>query len=79
MSSPPFLVLLDFQMRRLSGWHFRDVPLYERAIAGVPVAALSGHGGIAQQAAVMQMVGYLSKPAMWASSEILRRICQLAL
>jgi CheY-like chemotaxis protein len=75
----PCLVLLDLQMPGTSGQQFRQLQLRDRRIASVPVAALSGHGGIAQQAEAMGIAGYLPKPIdLDRLLAVLRRTCRLA-
>jgi CheY-like chemotaxis protein len=58
----PCLVLLDLNMPGVSGWQFRAMQLLDHQISMIPVVALSGHGGLAQQANILEMAGYLTKP-----------------
>jgi CheY-like chemotaxis protein len=58
----PCLILLDLNMPGVSGWQFRAMQLRDHQIAMIPVVALSGHGGLAQQANMLEMAGYLTKP-----------------
>jgi CheY-like chemotaxis protein len=58
----PCLVLLDLEMPGMSGSQFRAAQLRDPRLATVPVVALSGDGGVAQQAEVMRMTGHLAKP-----------------
>ena len=58
----PCLVLLDLNMPVTSGWRFRALQLDDRRIADVPVVALSGHEGVAQQSSRLLLAGYLAKP-----------------
>jgi CheY-like chemotaxis protein len=75
----PCVVLLDLHLPGLSGQEFRARQLLDRQLAGVPVVALSGHGGIAQQAAAMRMEDYLEKPIdLDKLLLVLRRVCRQA-
>jgi CheY-like chemotaxis protein len=75
----PCVVLLDLHLPGLSGQEFRARQLLDRQLAGVPVVALSGHGGIAQQAAAMNMDDYLEKPIdLDKLLVVLRRVCRQA-
>ena len=58
----PCVVLLDLNMPGTSGWRFRALQLRDRAIADIPVVALSGHGGLDQQAQALKLDGWLDKP-----------------
>jgi CheY-like chemotaxis protein len=42
----PCLILLDLMMPVMDGWQFREEQLRDPALAGIPVVALSAHGGI---------------------------------
>ena len=60
--SRPCVVLLDLTMPGTSGWRFRALQVRDRAIADIPVIALSGHGGLELQAQAMKLDGWLEKP-----------------
>ncbi|HEV7732763.1 MAG TPA: response regulator [Candidatus Binatia bacterium] len=75
----PCVVLLDLHMPGVDGREFRAAQLLDRQLAGVPVVALSGHGGIAQQAQAMRMADYIQKPIdLDKLLSVLRRLCQKA-
>lgn len=75
----PCVVLLDLHLPGLSGQEFRARQMLDEELAGVPVVALSGHGGIAQQAAAMRMDDYLEKPIdLDKLLVVLRRVCRQA-
>ncbi len=75
----PCVVLLDLHMPGTSGQEFRAAQLLDRQLAGVPVVALSGHGGIAQKAQAMRMADYIQKPIdLDKLLSVLRRVCQKA-
>ena len=76
---PPCLVLLDLNMPGTSGWRFRALQLRDRAIADVPVIALSGHGGLEQQAQMMTLDGWVGKPLDFDKLlAIVGRTCRVA-
>jgi len=75
----PCVVLLDLSMPGISGWRFRALQLQDRRIATVPVIALSGHGGIAQQSSRLRLAGYVAKPPdLDKLLATVRQTCQLA-
>ena len=75
----PCVVLLDLNMPGTSGWRFRAMQLRDRAIADVPVIALSGHGGLEQQAQAMNLDGWLEKPLDFDKLlAIVGRTCRVA-
>jgi CheY-like chemotaxis protein len=75
----PCLVLLDLNMPGTSGWRFRALQLRDRAIADIPVIALSGHGGLEQQARAMNLDGWLEKPLDFDKLlAIVGRTCRVA-
>lgn len=72
----PCLVLLDLQLPDMAGREVRARQLQDPALAAIPTVALSGHGGIAQQARAMGMVDYLTKPLdLDKLTAVLRRVC----
>ena len=75
----PCLVLLDLNMPRSSGWTFRAAQRHDPRLAAIPVVALSGHHGVAQQAEALGVEDYLSKPLDFDKLlRIVRRTCRLA-
>ena len=75
----PCLVLLDLNMPGTSGWQFRALQLLDRRIADIPVVALSGHDGIEQQAKMLKLAGFLSKPLDFDGLlATIQRTCRLA-
>ena len=75
----PGCVVLDLNMPGTSGWRFRAMQLRDRAIADVPVIALSGHGGLEQQAQMMTLDGWVGKPLDFDKLlAIVGRTCRVA-
>jgi CheY-like chemotaxis protein len=75
----PCLVLLDLSMPKMDGWTFRETQLREPRLAVIPVVALSGHGGVAQQAAALGMIDHLGKPPdLDKLAQIIRTTCDVA-
>ncbi len=75
----PCLVLLDLEMPEFSGRQFRMAQLHDPSLRGVPVVAVSGHGGIAQQATAMGMADYVAKPVdLDKLLGVIRRACRVA-
>lgn len=75
----PCLVLLDLDMSGMDGWKFREVQMRDPRLAAVPVIALSGHGGVAQQAAELQLADYLRKPPdLDKLARLIRTTCHAA-
>jgi CheY-like chemotaxis protein len=75
----PCLVLLDLNMPRASGWTFRAAQKHDPRLAAIPIVALSGHSGVAQQAEALGMADYLSKPLdVEKLLRIVQRTCRLA-
>ena len=58
----PCLVLLDLKMPRLGGNEFRRAQLGDPAVAGVPVAVMSGAADIEQRAQALGAVAAVTKP-----------------
>jgi CheY-like chemotaxis protein len=58
----PCLILLDLSMPRLSGHEFRRAQLGDPAVAGVPVAIMSGATDIEQRAQALGAVATVTKP-----------------
>ena len=59
---PPALILLDLMMPTMDGWRFRTVQLADPRLAAVPVAILSGRGGVAECARELGIRDYVEKP-----------------
>ena len=75
----PCLVVLDLNMPGTSGWRFRALQLRDRAIADVPVVALSGHVGLEQETRVLGLDGCLTKPLDFDKLlAVIRRTCRMA-
>ena len=75
----PCLVLLDLNMPGTSGWEFRALQLIDRRIADIPVIAFSGYDGLEQQAKMLRLAGFLSKPLdLDALLATIQRTCRLA-
>lgn len=58
----PCLVLLDLKMPRLGGHEFRRAQLGDPAVAGVPVAVMSGSVDLEQSAQALGAVATVAKP-----------------
>jgi CheY-like chemotaxis protein len=72
----PCLVLLDLMMPRLGGNEFRRAQLGDPAVAGVPVAVMSGASDVEQRAQALGAVATVTKPIdVAALMEIVRRYC----
>jgi CheY-like chemotaxis protein len=72
----PCLMLLDLQLPDMSGREVRLEQLRDPKLARIPTVALSGHGGIAQQAQALGMPDYLTKPIdLDKLTAVLRRVC----
>lgn len=61
-STPPCIILLDLMMPEMSGWEFRDHQRQDPALAGIPVAILTGVRNSAEKVAALDAVGYFQKP-----------------
>jgi len=60
--APPSLILLDLLMPTMDGWEFRREQLRDPALAGVPVAVLTGALLSEEEKGVLKAVAYLGKP-----------------
>jgi CheY-like chemotaxis protein len=60
---PPALILLDLRMPGMSGWEFRAEQQRDPLLNKIPVVILSSEDDLPQQAALLQVAGYLPKPA----------------
>jgi DNA-binding response OmpR family regulator len=72
----PCLVLLDLMMPRLSGDEFRRAQLGDPAVAGVPVAVMSGASDAEAHGQSLGAVATLTKPFdLDVLLEVVRRYC----
>ncbi len=72
----PCLVLLDLQLPDMSGREVRLQQLEDPRLATIPTVALSGHGGVAQQARALGMIDFITKPIdLDKLTAVLRRVC----
>jgi len=72
----PCLILLDLSMPRLSGHEFRRAQLGDPAVAGVPVAIMSGATDLQQRALALGAVATVSKPIdVGVLMDVVRRHC----
>jgi len=64
-SSPrlPGLILLDLMMPEMTGWEFRKAQQNDPALAGIPVAILTGMCGVEGKASAIGAVDVLYKPS----------------
>lgn len=73
---PPCVMLLDLQLPDMSGREVRLEQLSDPRLAAIPTVALSGHGGVAQQARALGMDDFLGKPIdLDKLTAVLRRVC----
>jgi CheY-like chemotaxis protein len=72
----PCLVLLDLKMPRLGGHEFRRAQLGDPALAGVPVAVMSGAIDLEKSAQALGAVATVAKPIDVARlMTVVRRYC----
>ena len=72
----PCLVLLDLKMPRFSGHEFRRAQLGDPAVAGVPVAVMSGATDLEQRAQALGAVATVAKPIDFnVLLDVVRRYC----
>jgi DNA-binding response OmpR family regulator len=72
----PCLVLLDLTMPRLGGLEFRRVQLGDPAVAGVPVAVISGAADAEQLSLALGAVAAVGKPIdVDVLLSVVRRYC----
>ncbi|MEI7527339.1 MAG: response regulator [Elusimicrobiota bacterium] len=62
-SRPPRLILLDLMMPEMTGWEFRKVQQNDPALAGIPVAIITGLPDTEEKAAAIGAVDVLYKPS----------------
>ena len=62
-SRPPRLILLDLMMPEMTGWEFRKVQQNDPALAGIPVAIITGLPDMEEKAAAIGAVDVLYKPS----------------
>lgn len=73
----PCLMLLDLQLPDLSGREVRLRQLRDARLARIPTVALSGHGGVAQQARALGLSDFIAKPIdLDKLTAVLRRVCR---
>jgi len=78
-SSPcqPSLILLDLMMPVMTGWEFRRVQQEDPSLAGIPVAIITGLGGVEGKAAALGAVDVLYKPSrVEALMALVSRFCK---
>ena len=59
----PKLILLDLMMPEMTGWEFRKIQQEDPALAGIPVAILTGMPDTDGKASAIGAVDVLSKPS----------------
>jgi len=62
-SRPPRLILLDLMMPEMTGWEFRRIQQDDPALAGIPVAIITGLTGVEGKASALGAVDVLYKPS----------------
>jgi len=62
-SPQPKLILLDLMMPEMTGWEFRKIQQEDPALAGIPVAIITGLPGMEGKAAAIGAVDVLYKPS----------------
>ena len=71
----PCLILLDLQMRVMTGWEFRREQRADPAIANIPVVAMTA--GRWKQSDAGEYAARLDKPIhLQTLSDLLRRFCE---
>ena len=58
----PCMVILDLVMPEMDGYAFRAALLERPELADIPVVLCSGVDGLRQEAASLEVTGYLTKP-----------------
>ncbi|MCX5792921.1 MAG: response regulator [Elusimicrobia bacterium] len=75
-SRPPRLILLDLMMPEMTGWEFRKVQQEDPALAGIPVAIITGLPDMGETAAAIGAVDVLYKPSRVETlTSIVSRFC----
>ncbi len=62
-SRPPKLILLDLMMPEMTGWEFMRIQHEDPALAGIPVAIITGLPEAREKAAAIGAVDVLYKPS----------------
>ncbi|MDA8130357.1 MAG: response regulator [Elusimicrobia bacterium] len=62
-SKVPGLILLDLMMPEMNGWEFRKVQQQDPALAGIPVAIITGMPDVGGKASAVGAVDVLIKPS----------------
>lgn len=74
---PPRLILLDLMMPEMTGWEFRRLQQADPAIAGIPVAIITGLPDVEDKAAAIGAVDVLYKPSRVETlSALVDRFCK---
>lgn len=58
----PCIILLDLMMPVMNGWEFREHQRRDPALAGIPVAVVTGVRNTLDKVAALDAVGYFQKP-----------------
>lgn len=73
----PRLILLDLMMPEMTGWEFRRLQQDDPAIAGIPVAIITGLPDVGDKAAAIGAVDVLCKPShIEALPDLVARFCK---
>lgn len=73
---PPRLILLDLMMPEMTGWEFRKIQQGDPAIAGIPVAIITGMPADEVKGDKIGVVDVLAKPSrVEALSDLVKRFC----
>ena len=73
---PPKLILLDLMMPEMTGWEFRKIQQDDPALAGIPVAIITGMPEMEGKALAIGAVDVLYKPSRVETiMEIVSRFC----
>jgi two-component system response regulator MprA len=76
-SRRPGLILLDLMMPEMTGWEFRKIQQGDPAIAGIPVAIITGLDDVAGKASGIGVVDVLYKPSRVETlSALVSRFCR---
>lgn len=59
----PGLILLDLMMPEMTGWEFRRIQRDDSALAGIPVAIITGLADVSGKASAIGAVDVLRKPS----------------
>jgi CheY-like chemotaxis protein len=73
----PKLILLDLMMPEMTGWEFRKIQQDDPALAGIPVAIITGLPDMEGKAAGVGLVDVLYKPShVETLTALVARFCQ---